>query len=74
MTQLPEALRPLAIAPEVPIIEAVEVLNRAHKRIVLVVDGDARLLGVITDSNIRHAVLDRIDFKRPAADIMTAGG
>jgi dTDP-glucose pyrophosphorylase len=70
VTQLPEALRPLAIAPEVPIIEAVEVLNRAHKRIVLVVDGDARLLGVITDSNIRHAVLDRIDFKRPAADIM----
>jgi len=51
-------------------MDAVEVLHRAHKRIVLVIDADARLLGVVTDSNIRHAVLDRVDFKRPVADIM----
>ncbi len=67
---IPDTLRSLTVAPTLPIIDAVQVLNRAHKRIVAIVDEDGRLIGILTDSNIRHAVLDRIDFGRPVSEIM----
>lgn len=61
----------ILIAPETPIERALAVLNDAHRRIVMVVDADRRLLGVATDSNFRRAMLERLDFSRPVADIMT---
>ncbi len=66
----PDDLEQLTVGPDTPIMEAVEVLNRAHKRIVLVTDGGARLLGVITDSDVRHAVLDQQSFAAPVSAIM----
>lgn len=66
----PKHLRRLTISPEATIFDAITVLNDAHRRIVLVVESDGRLAGVITDSNVRHAILKRIDFSAPARDIM----
>lgn len=67
---LPDRLDSISLGPETPIMEAVEKLNAAHKRILVVVGDGARLLGVVTDSNIRRAVLDRHDFSRPISDLM----
>lgn len=61
----------ILIGPDTSIDRALTVLNDAHRRIVLVVDGDRRLLGVATDSNFRRAMLERHDFHRPIAEIMT---
>lgn len=66
----PLALDKLLVPPDLPIINVVDALNAAHKRIILVADPDRRLLGVVTDSNIRRAILARVDFQRPVAEIM----
>lgn len=60
----------ILVAPDLPIIEAVEVLNNGHLRIILIVDRENHLLGVVTDSNIRRAILEKIDFRNPIFRIM----
>lgn len=63
-------LKDLMITETTTITDMVNVLNRFHKRVVLVVDDENRLLGVVTDSDIRHAILDEVNFSRPVRDIM----
>jgi dTDP-glucose pyrophosphorylase len=65
-----ERLDGILVPPDMQIFNAIEVLNNAHKRIILVVDTEQRLLGVVTDSNIRHAVLYHHDLQRPICEIM----
>ncbi len=52
-------------------MEAIEKLNASGLQIALVVDGDGRLLGVVTDGNIRRAILDGRNLEEPVATIMT---
>lgn len=67
---LPEHLRRLAVGLDATILDAVTVLNDGHRRIALVVAEDGTLAGVVTDSNLRHAILKRIDFNAPVSEIM----
>jgi len=60
------------LLPETPIFEALEALNDAHRRIVLIVDKTERLVGLVTDSNFRRAMLDGVDFANSVDEIMTA--
>jgi len=62
----------LMVPPDLSILETVERINSAHKRVVLVVDKETRLVGLVTDSDIRHAILNNVDFQRPVSDIMVA--
>ena len=50
--------RSLFITPETTIREVIEQLNRNRQGIVLIVDDDGRLVGTITDGDIRRAILD----------------
>lgn len=70
MTEPLDSTRHIRVAPDLSIIEAVEVLNNGHLRIILIVDAGDKLLGVVTDSNIRRAILRKIDFKNPISQIM----
>ena len=70
MNELPDPIARIRVSPNVSILEAVQVLNDGHLRIILIVDSDDKLLGVITDSNIRRAILERIDFTNPVSKIM----
>jgi len=45
-------------------------LNQAAKGILLVVDDDQRLLGTITDGDIRRAVLARVDLNAPVSVLL----
>lgn len=47
----------LLILPTYSIKEAMEVLNSTSKQILLIVDGDDRLVGTLTDGDIRRALL-----------------
>lgn len=60
----------IRVSPDLPIIEAVDVLNNGHLRIILIVDSEDNLLGVVADSNIRRAILEKIDFQSPISRIM----
>lgn len=51
---------------------AINVLDRTGLRIVLVVDGDGRLRGTITDGDVRRALLRRTPLSAPVSDIMNS--
>jgi dTDP-glucose pyrophosphorylase len=61
----------LVLSPELSIIDAVAKLEDAHRRVVLVVNDDGVLLGLVTDQDIRRAVLAGIDFSLPVMNIAT---
>jgi dTDP-glucose pyrophosphorylase len=63
-------LEKICVSPYVTIRQALHVLNAGHRRIVLIVDPDNRLLGVIADSDIRRALLQGVSFDLPVSDIM----
>lgn len=67
----PETARKASIEPEVSISAAVAQLERAETGMLLVCAPDGELLGVLTDGDIRRALLKRIPFDRPCATIAT---
>lgn len=61
----------ITIGPALPIREAVQVLNRSGHQIVLIVDPTTqRLVGIVTDYDVRQAILCHIDLSRPISEIM----
>lgn len=66
-----DILPKITIGPELPIQDAVRVLDRGGHQIVIVADpATGRLLGTVTDYDIRHAILRHLDFSKPVRDIM----
>lgn len=63
------SFKDICITSDVSIKKTVDVLNAGHKRIVLVVEKQ-KLIGVVSDSDIRRAILKNIPFTRPVSDIM----
>lgn len=63
-------LHSVCISKELSIKEALQTLNDGHMRIVLVLDEAGHLEGVVSDSDIRRAILKGISFDRPVSEIM----
>ena len=62
-----------AIAPQASAAEAIRVLNEKNMGAVLVVDAEEKVLGIVTDGDIRRAVVGGEDIERlTAAELMTA--
>lgn len=60
-----------AVGPACTAEKALQVLDQAGLRMVLVVDAADRLLGVMTDGDVRRALLRRVDFAAtPVSDVM----
>jgi dTDP-glucose pyrophosphorylase len=59
------------IPPELPIAKAIERLDRAGTGALLICGPDRRLLGLLTDGDIRRAFLRGTPFDQPAATIST---
>jgi len=53
------------------IIDAVKMMNETSMQILIVVDEQRRLLGVVTDGDIRRAIIHEVDFQFPVQQIMT---
>lgn len=58
------------ICPTVSIHDAIEAIERSHIQIVLVVDAEGRLLGTVTDGDIRRGILKGIRLDQPIHLIM----
>ena len=58
------------VSPKATIREALEKLNKGSLQVVLVLDGDERLKGTITDGDIRRALLANMDMSEPVGRIM----
>lgn len=61
----------MLIQPDAPLVEAVRIIDSGGGQIAIVVDQDLKLQGVITDANIREALLLGKDFSQPCSIAMT---
>ncbi|MDC3167030.1 sugar phosphate nucleotidyltransferase [Candidatus Pelagibacter sp.] len=52
------------------IFDAVKKLNETNFQVCLVVDKNMKLLGTVTDGDVRRAIIKKIDFKTQVSDIM----
>ena len=62
----------IMISPNATVGEAIECVNRSGGEIALVVGDDKRLLGTITDGDIRRGLLRGAQLAEPASTIMNA--
>jgi len=58
------------ISPSTPIMEAIRLIDESSLQIALVADGNGRLLGVVTDGDVRRAILRGVSLDRPVHLIM----
>lgn len=58
------------INPATPIIEAMRIIDTSALRIALVTDETSRLVGVVTDGDIRRGILNGVSLEKPVRMIM----
>lgn len=66
-TPLPD----LFVGPDCPIRDAVTMINRNAKGIALVTDAERRLLGTITDGDVRRALMENLSLESPVSELLT---
>ena len=65
-----ESWRKVLLGPDETLKTAIEVLNKEGPRIVLVVDGSERLIGTLTDGDIRRSLLRNCTMETSIDEIM----
>lgn len=60
----------LQLTPDMPVIDAMRVIDRGAAQIALVVDDQSRLLGTLTDGDIRRGLLSGETFDAPVERLM----
>lgn len=58
------------VAPTTPLLGTLDVLDKGALKIALVVDDRGRLLGTVTDGDIRRAILRHVSLDTPVAEVM----
>jgi dTDP-glucose pyrophosphorylase len=66
----PAKLERLLVAQEATLLETIERIDAGTIEIALVVDGERRLLGTVTDGDVRRALLDGATLEQPVAAIV----
>jgi CBS-domain-containing membrane protein len=61
----------LTVPADATIFGALRVIDENRMGIAFVVDGDSKILGVVTDGDIRHAFVRGAHLHSPVADVMT---
>lgn len=62
--------RNILISPETPIVKAIEIMNQSGLQIALVVDENGRLLGTVTDGDVRRAILKHLSLDEAVSVVM----
>lgn len=62
----------ILVGPEAPLQEAIATLDRGALRIAIVVDEQRRLLGTLTDGDVRRALLKHLPLHIPVGEVMCA--
>lgn len=60
------------VAPDASLAEALEAIENGSAKIALVVDGERRLLGTVTDGDIRRALIAGVSLTAPVRLVMSA--
>lgn len=67
---LEDILLGFCVGPTAPMRDVLQVIDRNGEGVALVVDGERRLLGIVTDGDIRRATLSGQDFSRSVAEFL----
>lgn len=59
------------ISPNSKIRHAIEVFNKGESQVALVVDTNCKLVGVVTDGDIRCGIINNLSLDREVSSIMT---
>lgn len=65
-----KSVKHLFVNPDSTIIKALEIINNGTVQIALVVDENERLLGTVTDGDVRRGILKGISLEAPISEIM----
>ncbi len=68
-----ERYKQILIGPNIPLIEALKQMDEAALQVLVVVDDGDRLLGVVTDGDVRRGIINGVGFQEPVSTIMNAG-
>ena len=68
---IPERYKQVLVKPDMPLKDALKQMDKAALQVLIVVDDEDKLLGIVTDGDTRRAIINGIDFKRPVSSIMT---
>lgn len=60
------------IGPDTPVLEAIGRMDAARRKLLLVVDAERRLLGALTDGDIRRGLMRRLPMETPVSEVMNA--
>jgi len=63
-------LTDIQVAPETSIVQALAQMDRAARQILLVTDEAGRLVGTVTDGDVRRALLEGVNLREPVVRIM----
>ena len=63
--------REIVVAPEVALRDAMRAIDTAGTQVVLVADSEMTLKGVLTDGDIRRAILGGVDLYSPVSEAMS---
>ena len=63
-------LNDVCVGPEVSISEVIKCIDRCAVQISMVVDSEGKLLGTVTDGDIRRALLSHVSLEKPVSFIM----
>lgn len=64
--------RKAVIGPDTPIIEAIRLINEHATQFAVVASEGGRVLGTVTDGDLRRGILQRVDLDAPVEKIMNA--
>lgn len=62
--------RNVLISPETPIVKAIEIIDRSGLQIALVVNENDKLLGTVTDGDVRRAILKHLNLDEAVSTAM----
>ena len=67
---LPGDLSRNLVGPETPLLAVIERMDSVRRKLILIVDEDRRLIGSVTDGDIRRGLMRRLGMDSPVRDVM----
>lgn len=58
------------LAPDASLLEAIERMDAVRRKLIVVVDADRRLLGTVSDGDIRRGLMRRLEMDAPVSAVM----
>ena len=65
-----ERYKQVLVRPNRSLKEAIKQMDKAALQVLIVADNEDKLLGIVTDGDVRRAIINAIDFKEPISSIM----